>query len=196
MTEIETNLSTGWKDGKIVPSVLYQVYGMDAFYGPYEDEMYAYSFNPGIKSSTYTWTEQTEFTPEVGVTYREVESAPTTSTVGELDEIVVLKGSPDTYYKCTAITNTPNAVSTIVIAKDGEAYEGELVSSDTITATITASSDLSALHPQALVSIDGKEYTLGVLDNPITLHMNRDHRISIRWIHNEIVETFLIIAKR
>jgi hypothetical protein len=196
MTENETNLSTGWKDGKIVPSVMYQVYGMNAFYGPYEDEKNAYTFTPGIKSTSYTWAEQSGFTPETGVTYREVEAAPTTATVGELDEIVVLKGTPDVYYKCTTITNTPNAVSTIVITKGGETYTGELVSSDTITATITASSDLAALHPQALVSIDGKEYTLGVLANPITLHMNRDHRISINWIHNELVETFLIVAKR
>lgn len=198
MTENETNLSTGWKDGKIVPSVMYQVYGMNAFYGPHEDEKNAYTFTPGIKSTSYTWEEQSEFTPETGVTYREVEAAPTGTTVGELNEIVVLKDTEaeDAYYKCTAITNTPNAVSTIVIAKGGETYTGELVSSDTITATITASSDLADIHPQALVSIDGKEYTLGVLANPITLHMNRDHRISINWIHNELVETFLIVAKR
>ena len=196
MTENQTNLSTGWKDDKIVPSIMYQVYGMNAFYGPYEDEKNAYTFTPGTKS-TYTWEKQDEFTPVDGVTYREVKADPTTvATVGELNEIVVLKDT-NNYYKCTTITNNvPNAASTIVIKKGGETYAGELVSSDTITVTIEASADLAALHPQALVSVDGKEYTLGVLANPITLHMNRDHRISINWIHNKLVETFLIVAKR
>lgn len=195
MTENQTNLSTGWKDDKIVPSIMYQVYGMNAFYGPYEDEKNAYTFTPGI-TSTYTWEKQNEFTPVAGVTYREVKADPTTvATVGELNEIVVLKDT-DNYYKCTTITNEPNDVSTIVIKKGGETYAGELVSSDTITVTIEPSADLAALHPQALVSIDGKEYTLGVLASPITLHMNRDHRISINWIHNKLVETFLIVAKR
>lgn len=252
MTENETNLSTGWKDGKIVPSVMYQVYGMNAFYGPYEDEKNAYTFTPGVKSTTYSfttlsdytgsydrtvaelptisdntkpldgytegevvrvgtenygWTEKSATKPE-GVAdedIHEVESLPTKDIIKDA-WYHVTTGNDEGYYQYVdkasytyskyTVTRTYNAVSTIVIAKGGETYTGELVSSDTITATITPSNDLKTLHSQALVSIDGKEYTLGVLANPITLHMNRDHRISINWIHNELVETFLIVAKR
>jgi len=254
MTENEnkTNLSTGWKDGKIVPSVMYQVYGMDAFYGPYEDEKNAYTFTPGVKSTTYSFTTLSDYT---GSYNRTVATLPTISdntkplggyTEGEIvrvgnenynwsakreakpegvaDEDIhevaslptegIIKdawyhvttgdnagyyqyadSTPHTYHQYT-VTREYNDASTIVIEKGGKTYTGELVSSDTITATITPSKELKTLHSQALVSIDGKEYTLGVLANSITLHMNRDHRISINWIHNELVETFLIVAKR
>ena len=202
LTDDQINLNSAWKDGEITKSILYHVYGMNAFYGPYGDEKISYTFTPGIKSVAYTWAEQSGFTPEEGKTYRELQTAPTTTTEGTLDEIVKVGVEAEetttyTYYKCTEITETPNSTSTIKIKKGSDNdYKGELVSSDVVEVTITPSADLKKLHPGALVSIDGKEYTLGVLANPITLYMNRDHRISINWIHNELVETFLIIAKR
>jgi hypothetical protein len=253
MTEKETNLSTGWKDSKIVPSVMYQVYGMNAFYGPYEDEKNAYTFTPGVKSTTYSFTTLSDYTGSYNRTVatlptisdntkplngyvegeivrvgaenynwsakseakpegvadediHEVESLPTGSSIIKDAWYHVTTGDNAGYYQYVdgasytysqyTVTRVYNEASTIVITKGGETYTGELVSSDTITATITPSNDLKTLHPLALVSIDGKEYTLGVLANPITLHMNRDHRISINWIWNELVETFLIIARR
>jgi hypothetical protein len=202
LTDEQINLNSAWKDGEITKSILYNVYGMNAFYGPYGDEKISYTFTPGIKSVDYTWAVQADFKPEEGKTYRELQENPTTTTVGILNEIVkvgvkVEETTTYTYYKCTKITETPNLTSTITIKKGSDNdYKGELVSSDVVEVTIAPSADLKTLHPGALVSIDGKEYTLGVLTNPITLYMNRDHRISINWIHNELVETFLIIARR
>jgi hypothetical protein len=191
LTENEINLNTGWKDEETVNSIVYQVYSMGAFRGAYGDEEINYGFNPGIKSITYTWVKKSGFTPVSGVTYREVTSAPTTTTAGEQDEIVVLKGNPDVYYECTNITVTPNSRTTLTLDP-----ATELKSSDTVVATFTVSGDLETLYPNAIVSIDGKEYTLGVLDSPITFYMNRDHRVSINWVCNELVETFRIIARR
>ena len=190
LTENEINLNTGWKDEEIVNSIVYQVYSMGAFRGAYGDEEINYDFNPGT-TTTYTWGVKSGFTPDPEVTYREVTSAPTTTTAGEEGEIVVLKGNPNVYYECTKVTVTPNSRTTLTLNP-----ATELKSSDTVVATFTLSEDLAALYPKALVSIDGKEYTLGVLDSPITFYMNRDHRVSINWVCNELVETFRIIARR
>jgi hypothetical protein len=73
---------------------------------------------------------------------------------------------------------------------------------DEITIGVEYSLDLASIYPTALVNIDGKEYTLGVLGaelgdpNPLTFHMNRDHRIVINWVHNQLTETILLVAKR
>lgn len=190
LTEDEINLNTGWKDEETVNSIVYQVYSMGAFRGAYGDEEINYGFNPGTRT-TYTWGVKSGFSPVSGVTYREVTSAPTITTAGEEGEIVVLKGNPDVYYECTKVTVTPNSRTTLTLDP-----ATELKSSDTVVATFTVSEDLAALYPKAIVSIDGKEYTLGVLDSPITFYMNRDHRVSINWIWNELVETFRIIARR
>ena len=190
LTENKINLNTGWKDEETVNSIVYQVYSMGAFRGAYGDEEINYDFNPGT-TTTYTWGVKSGFSPVSGVTYREVTSAPTPTTAGEEGEIVVLKGNPDVYYECTKVTVTPNSRTTLTLNP-----ATELKSSDTVVATFTVSEDLAALYPKAIVSIDGKEYTLGVLDSPITFYMNRDHRVSINWIWNELVETFRIIARR
>lgn len=190
LTENKINLNTGWKDEETVNSIVYQVYSMGAFRGAYGDEEINYDFNPGTRT-TYTWGVKSSFSPVSGVTYREVTSAPTITTAGEEGEIVVLKGNSDVYYECTKVTVTPNSRTTLTLDP-----ATELKSSDTVVATFTVSEDLAALYPKAIVSIDGKEYTLGVLDSPITFYMNRDHRVSINWVWNELVETFRIIARR
>lgn len=253
LTENEINLNTGWKDEETVNSIIYQVYSMGAFRGAYGDEEINYGFNPGINSTTYSFTTLSDYS---GSYDRTVAELPTISdntkpldgyVEGEIvrvgtenydwsaksetkpegvedkdihevealpegDDIIkdawyhVTTGVNEGYYQYVdgasytysqyTVTRVYNSASTIVIAKGGETYTGELVSSDTITVTITPSNDLKTLYSQALVSIDGKEYTLGVLANPITFHMNRDHRISINWVWNELVETFRIIARR
>ena len=102
-------------------------------------------------------------------------------------------------YDQYTVTRTYNDPSTIAIKLGSDAdYKGELKPSDTIEVTITPSADLLAIYPEntVIVSIDGKEYTPGVLSNPITFYMNRDHRVSINWKTNEVVETFRIIARR
>ena len=190
LTENKINLNTGWKDKEIVNSIAYQVYSMGAFRGAYGDEEINYGFNPGTRT-TYTWGKKKDFSPNPEVIYRKVTSAPTPTTVGEEGEIVVLEGDTNVYYECTKVTVTPNSRTTLTLDP-----ATELKSSDTVEATFTVSEDLAALYPKAIVSIDGKEYTLGVLDSPITFYMNRDHRVSINWVCNELVETFRIIARR
>lgn len=62
----------------------------------------------------------------------------------------------------------------------------------TISVTITANASLKSEHKNAIVKIDNKEYDLAILDNPVKLFMNKDHRISIFWTP-ELVERFRVI---
>lgn len=62
-----------------------------------------------------------------------------------------------------------------------------------VTVTVTANSTLKGKYPLAIVRIDNKEYDLKVLDNPVKLFMNKDHKISIFW-SSELVESFRVIS--
>lgn len=62
----------------------------------------------------------------------------------------------------------------------------------TISVTLTANSTLKGEYPNAIVKIDSKEYDLGILDNPVKLFMDRDHKISIFWAPG-LVESFRVI---
>jgi len=88
----------------------------------------------------------------------------------------------------SVITITP-AQSNFENNKYGKVKFGTAVS-----VTIAPSTDLKVLYPDAIVVIDGKEHTIGVLDKAISLTMDKDHRISIDWKHGEVVETFRIIT--
>lgn len=61
--------------------------------------------------------------------------------------------------------------------------------------TITPDETLKESYPEALVSIDGKWYDLNYLNNPLELDANRNHRISIVWAPEVLVETFLLDRK-
>ena len=65
-----------------------------------------------------------------------------------------------------------------------------------ILVTLDLDSELKANYPGALITINGKEYTLGYAENPFKLVMDRDYRISINWVWGEVVETFRIICNR
>lgn len=66
---------------------------------------------------------------------------------------------------------------------------------DVVKVTITASEGLVEDYPYAIVNIDGKEFDLAKLDEPLELYMDHDHRISILWAEN-LVETFRVVALR
>ena len=58
---------------------------------------------------------------------------------------------------------------------------------------ITVSEQLAEAYPAAIVNIDGKEYDLAKLNEPIDFYMNKNHRISIFWNVSELVETFRVV---
>jgi hypothetical protein len=58
---------------------------------------------------------------------------------------------------------------------------------------ITVSEQLKEAYPAAIVNIDGKEYDLAKLNEPIDFYMNKNHRISIFWNVSELVETFRVV---
>ena len=203
MNEINDILST--PDTKLGENILFQIYYHGAWYDSLTDELLAYAFpytekgkaNPStivvkrINGKTYTWTKMTEGTPETTDGLRKMGVKPAETTAGELDEIVYTITTEEeqevtTFYKCTAISNDYTTLTGSAVIKP----------EDVIEVTVTPNSTLKTSHPYALVTVDGDEYTLGYLTNPIILNMNRDHRISINWKPGELVETFRIIATR
>lgn len=64
---------------------------------------------------------------------------------------------------------------------------------EVVKVTISPSEKLKSQYPDALVSIDGKFYDLGILEKSIELYMDRDHKISIIWSTSELVESFRIV---
>ena len=61
---------------------------------------------------------------------------------------------------------------------------------------ITPSESLKEEYPFAIVVIDGKEYDLGILDNPIRFVMSKDHRVVLDWSHGQVYESFRIVVNR
>ena len=61
---------------------------------------------------------------------------------------------------------------------------------------ITPSASLKEEYPFAIVNIDGKEYDLGILDNPIRFVMSKDHRVVLDWRHGQVYESFRIVVNR
>ena len=61
---------------------------------------------------------------------------------------------------------------------------------------ITPSETLKEEYPFAIVVIDGKEYDLGILENPIRFVMSKDHRVVIDWSHGQVYESFRIVVNR
>ena len=87
--------------------------------------------------------------------------------------------------------------SSIELSPEYENYEankwGVTELMEEIEITITPNATLKSTYPDALVKIDGKEYDLAILDEAVSLVMNKDHRISIMWGPG-VVETFRIIT--
>lgn len=71
---------------------------------------------------------------------------------------------------------------------------GKAAYMESVEATITVNADLASENPLAHVIIDGKEFDLAVLDNPVVFVMNKNHKISIAWNEN-LIESFRIVKK-
>lgn len=88
-------------------------------------------------------------------------------------------------------------VSEITLSPEYENYEankyGVTKLMEELEVTITPNETLKSTYPSAIVKIDGKEYDLAILDQPVKLLMSKDHRISIMWA-KDLVETFRIIT--
>lgn len=88
-------------------------------------------------------------------------------------------------------------VSEITLSPEYENYEankyGVTKLMEELEVTITPNKTLKSTYPSAIVKIDGKEYDLAILDQPVKLLMSKDHRISIVWA-KDLVETFRIIT--
>lgn len=94
------------------------------------------------------------------------------------------------YYE-RVISNNPEKKEYYVITTNGP-----IRPTDTITVEFILSKELYSKYAEdAIVNIDGREYTIDILDNPMNFYMNRDHRISIKWA-GDIIETFTFIAIR
>lgn len=72
----------------------------------------------------------------------------------------------------------------------------EKVESDGVyVVTITLDEALKEQYPEALVDIDAHWYDLNKLNEPLELNVAADHRISIAWAPEVLVETFLLAKK-
>lgn len=92
----------------------------------------------------------------------------------------------------------PNTKSTITVTPEVTNYEfnkyGLLDPDINVNVVLGLSADLLAIYPYPIIKIDGKEYDKG--HTSFSLTMCNDHRISIEWIHNQVVETFRLVARR
>ena len=88
---------------------------------------------------------------------------------------------------CSTITISP-----AIIDREKNKY----VASGAVSVTVTVGEKLKEFYPLAIVTIDGKNYDLAVLNNAIAFNMDVNHRISINWIAGELVETFRICPNR
>ena len=95
-------------------------------------------------------------------------------------------------------TEVPNEKSTITVTPEVANYEfnkyGLFDSDIKVNVELELSKDLLALYHYPIIKVDGKEYDLG--HTSFSLTMSNDHRISIEWVHNQVVETFRLIARR
>ena len=64
---------------------------------------------------------------------------------------------------------------------------------EVVKVTIVPNKELVKEFPNAQVRIDYKYYDLGILNNPVELYMDKDHKISIIWSPAELVESFRVI---
>ena len=194
---------TYFNDAAIIPSLEYQVYGIDKAWF-WDNE--GISYNYGDEKSNITITVPVE---TVTKTYYSIVDNEGTKELSEPIE----NPTPEQVEGATKIKNTSADLSNfsnddIVYTEEKttseveitDPYEynkyGNLKPFDVISVTIEPNSTLVGKFPNAIVVIDGKDYDLKYLNNPITFYMDRDHKISIKWIWGSCVETFRIICNR
>lgn len=197
MEEIFNDVTWGNIGKDIVPSVFYQAYRVNGAWNG-DDESLWYSFEPGdgvdaseiailiAPAVKYTADELVEID---GVTYVKDEYITGTGTLE--DPFVAEEGATEA---TTDTIKTPAETSTMVPVKANK-YDASESWRNTLKVIITASSDLKALYPLSHVFIDGKEFDINVLDNPINFVMDGNHRIVIDWTA-ELKEVFRVVVNK
>lgn len=83
----------------------------------------------------------------------------------------------------------------IVHHSEFEVSTDKVESDGVYVVTITLDEELKESYPEALVCVDGKWHDLNYLSSAIELNAARDHRISIVWAPEVLIETFLLDRK-
>lgn len=224
LDKITSGTGTHFHDAAIIPTIQYQVFGIDkAWFWDNEGQNYSYS---GLTSSISIKVIDS-ITTTVTKTYYDYLGETTDSLTDEQKEAATRVTSVDsipseategTYYYTETTTEEVSYADEVVTSpyefnKYGKEPNGKLVE-----VSITPNSTLVQSYPNAIVTVNGKEYDLSYLapitkdvddsgttpvttytagdPNKIVLYMNKDYRIAINWVWGEKVEVFRIICNR
>ena len=185
----KVNKNSGWRIGTdIVPSVFYQAYFEDG------------AWNADDESTYRVYVEEpSEVKPEVMKKKEEAAAADPDAAPANPDP----NANPD-----PADPNaSPAPADQPAADSDAEEVDRELPllkankygfakPYEVVRLEITPSASLKDEYPFAIVVIDGKEYDLGILDEPLRFVMSKDHRVVLDWKHGEIYESFRIVVNR
>lgn len=149
---------------------------------------------------TYEGTILAEYTDDENwrTTVQSHDPLPENGSVVKINTTTETTETINTYYEYA----DPGQVNTASTCEFVEPREGEEeYGPNKYKVQINVSDELVNRFPktryfQPLVTIDGKEYALEVLDEPIVFYTNRDHRISIMWEPGKVVESFLFTVNR
>jgi hypothetical protein len=193
----KVNKNSGWRIGTdIVPSVFYQAYFEDGAWNADDESTYRLFIE-----------EPSEVKPEV-VKAKATEEAAEEPADGQ-------EANPDAPADPDAPATDPEAPADPDAPADEPAADAEAEEEvdrelpllkankygfakpyEVVRLEITPSASLKEEYPYAIVVIDGKEYDLGILDNPIRFVMSKDHRVVLDWKHGEVYESFRIVVNR
>lgn len=192
----KVNKNSGWRIGEdIVPSVFYQAYFEDGAWNADDESTYRLFIE-----------EPSEVKPEV-VKPKAAEAEADAPADPNADPNAPADADPS----APADPSTdPSAPADNEPAADSEAEEevdrelpllkankyGFAKPYEVVRLEITPSASLKEEYPFAIVVIDGKEYDLGILDNPIRFVMSKDHRVVLDWSHGQVYESFRIVVNR
>ena len=163
---ITNGKGTQFFDAAIIPTVQYQVYGLDNVWF-WDDEGQNYT---GVPEGS-------------DISIQTVDSNSNGSETEEPDEGGDGEGNEE--------EDTTSDVTTPYEFNKYQSSYGKMA-----RVTITPSQTLKERYPYAVVTINGKEYDLKYLNNPIDLYMDKDYKISINWVWGSVVETFRIICNK
>lgn len=173
----KVNKNSGWRIGTdIVPSVFYQAYFEDG------------AWNADDESTYRVYVEEpSEVKPEV-VKAKAAEEAQAQEPTAEPE-------NPDAPAEPAEDSEAQEEVDRELPLLEANKF-GFAKPYEVVRLEITPSASLKEEYPFAIVNIDGKEYDLGILDNPIRFVMSKDHRVVLDWRHGQVYESFRIVVNR
>jgi hypothetical protein len=195
----KVNKNSGWRIGTdIVPSVFYQAYFEDG------------AWNADDESTYRVYVEEpSEVKPEVMKKKEEAAAADPDAAPADPSANPDPNANPDPSANPDPADPNANPAPADQPAADSDAEEvdrelpllkankyGFAKPYEVVRLEITPSASLKDEYPFAIVVIDGKEYDLGILDEPLRFVMSKDHRVVLDWKHGEIYESFRIVVNR